>query len=99
VFRRAFADVLPESVAGRGKSGFGVPLAAWFRGELNTHARDVLLDDRARSRGRFRAAAVEELLAEHEAGRVDNGHRLWTLVMLELWQREHVDSRVPETVA
>ncbi len=92
--RRAFSDVLPEPVAARGKSGFGVPLAAWFRGDLNTFARDVLLDDRARSRGRFRAGAAEELLAEHEAGRVDNGQRLWTLVMLELWQREHVDSAV-----
>src|SRR5213076_1055420 len=30
--RRAFQADLPPLVAGRGKSGFGVPLAAWFRG-------------------------------------------------------------------
>ena len=44
------------------------------------------------SRGWFRTEAVERLLDEHAAGRADNGHRLWTLVMLELWQRAHVDA-------
>jgi asparagine synthase (glutamine-hydrolysing) len=92
--RRAFADDLPESVSHRGKSGLGVPLAAWFRNELRPITRELLLGDRARSRGWFRTRAVERLLDDHDAGRADNGHRLWTLVMLELWQREHVDQPV-----
>ena len=89
--RRAFADDLPGPVAGRGKAGFGVPLAQWFRGELRELAADVLAHDR----GWFERSAVERLLADHAAGRADNGHRLWTLVMLELWQRAHVDAAVP----
>ena len=93
--RRAFADDLPASVSHRGKSGFGVPLAAWFRGELRPLARELLLGEPARSRGWFRTAAVERLLDDHAAGRADNGHRLWTLVMLELWQRAHVDEPAP----
>ena len=92
--RRAFAADLPDDVAQRGKTGFAVPLAAWFRGELRPLAHDLLLDERARSRGWFRPAAVERLLAEHDAGRADHGHRLWTLVMLELWQRTHVEEPV-----
>ena len=92
--RRAFAGELPELVAARGKAGFGVPLAAWFRGTLKPLAHDVLLDERAQSRGWLRRSAVERLLAEHEAGTADNGHRIWTLVMLELWQRTHVDMPV-----
>jgi asparagine synthase (glutamine-hydrolysing) len=93
--RRAFDAELPPLVAGRGKSGFGVPLAAWFRGELRPLAHDLLLDGRARSRGWFEQGALERLLDDHEAGRADNGHRLWTLVMLELWHRAHVDAPVP----
>ena len=54
--RRAFADDLPPSVASRGKTGFGVPLARWFREELRTLAGDVLLDERARARGQLRPA-------------------------------------------
>ena len=89
--RRAFADALPTRVAGRGKSGFAVPLAQWFRGELRPLARDLLLDGDARTRGWFHPAAVERLLDDHVSARADNGHRLWTLVMLELWQRTHVE--------
>jgi len=95
--RRAYGAELPPEVLARGKTGFGVPLAQWFRGELRPLARELLLDERARSRGWFRTEAVERLLVDHDAGRADNGHRLWTLTMLELWQRTHVDSPVPVT--
>jgi asparagine synthase (glutamine-hydrolysing) len=90
--RRAFADELPPPVAARGKTGFAVPLAHWFRGELRPLARELLLDGDARSRGWFRPGAVEQLLDEHASERADHGHRLWTLVMLELWQRTHVEA-------
>jgi asparagine synthase (glutamine-hydrolysing) len=90
--RDAFADDLPEQIATRGKAGFGVPLARWFREDLRDLARDALLGERARGRGCFRPEAIEGLLAEHQSGRADHGHRLWCLLVLELWQREHVDA-------
>jgi asparagine synthase (glutamine-hydrolysing) len=93
--RRAFAHDLPAEVAGRGKTGFGVPLGRWFREDLRELAHDLLLGERARERGWFRPRAVEALLADHTAGRVDHGHRLWCLLMLELWQRTHVESTRP----
>ena len=89
--RRAFAADLPPEILGLGKRGFGVPVAQWFRTDLRELAGDVLLGERASSRGLFRRAAVETLLTDHVAGRADNGARLWSLVMLELWQQEYVD--------
>jgi asparagine synthase (glutamine-hydrolysing) len=90
--RRAFAEDLPPIVAQRGKTGFGVPLAAWFRKELRPLARELLLGDRAASRGWFRPDAVQRLFDEHDRHTADHGHRLWALMMLELWQRAHVDA-------
>jgi len=90
--RRAFGSQLPPEVAARGKKGFGVPLSAWFRGELRPLAAELLLDATTRGRGQLRPAAVKKLLDEHVSGRADHGHRLWCLVMLELWQRTWVDS-------
>jgi asparagine synthase (glutamine-hydrolysing) len=90
--RRAFAEALPPPVASRAKSGFGVPLADWFRGELRDLAGDLLLEG-ARRRGQLRPQAVEALLREHARGRADHGHRLWCLLMLELWQRTHLEAR------
>jgi asparagine synthase (glutamine-hydrolysing) len=62
---------------------------------LRPLAEELLLGEQARARGWFRPEAVERLLGDHAEGRADNGHRLWTLAMLELWQRAHVDERVP----
>jgi asparagine synthase (glutamine-hydrolysing) len=88
--RRAFASDLPAQVARRGKTGFGVPLGRWFRSDLRETARDLLSTDR----GWFRPDSVRRLLDEHESGRADHGHRLWCLLMLELWVREHVEAPV-----
>jgi asparagine synthase (glutamine-hydrolysing) len=97
--RRAFADALPPAVARRGKTGFGVPIARWFRKELQPLARDVLLGETARARGQLRPQAVARLLDDHVSGRADHAHRLWCLLMLELWQRQHLDAASPAAVA
>jgi asparagine synthase (glutamine-hydrolysing) len=93
--RRAFAADLPGEVAGRGKTGFGVPLGRWFREDLRETAQELLSTDR----GWFRIDAVRRLLDEHQSGRADHGHRLWCLLMLELWVREHVEAPVLVTAA
>lgn len=87
--REAFADLLPPEVSGRGKRGFGVPLERWFRDDLRELAETTLLEG---DRGLFRRTEVARLLREHADGRADHGHRLWCLLMLELWQRAYVDS-------
>ena len=86
--RRAFGSLLPPAVSTRGKSGFGVPLGRWFREDLRELAHDTLRNER----GWFRDGEVQRLLGEHECGRADHGHRLWCLLMLELWVREHVEA-------
>jgi asparagine synthase (glutamine-hydrolysing) len=88
--KQAFAADLSPQIATRAKTGFGVPLDRWFRGELRDTATDLLL---ARDRGLFSRAELERLLREHVDGRADHGHRLWCLCMLELWQRTYVDAR------
>jgi asparagine synthase (glutamine-hydrolysing) len=93
--RRAFAPDLPPEVAARGKTGFGVPLGRWFRSDLRDLAHDLLTNDR----GWFRPDKVRRLLDEHESGQADHGHRLWCLLMLELWVREHVEAAVLVTAA
>jgi asparagine synthase (glutamine-hydrolysing) len=93
--RRAFAAELPSDVRGRGKTGFGVPIGRWFREDLRDLAGDLLLDRRAAERGWFRPEVVGRLLAEHASGRADHAHRLWCLVMLELWLRTWVEVEQP----
>ena len=97
--RKAYGDALPAEVADRGKTGFGVPIARWFRGELRPLALEILLGETARARGQLRPQVVARLLDDHASGRADHAHRLWCLLMLELWQQVHVDAATPAAVA
>lgn len=91
LLRKAMRGSLPDEVLDGPKRGFGVPLAAWFRGELKGMLFDTILSERALARGYFRPAVLRSLVEAHQAGRADHGHRLWALLMLELWHREVIE--------
>jgi len=58
---------------------------------------DALLGDgQLKSRGVFDDRAVMTMWREHRDGLRDHRHRLWSLVMLELWFRQFVDSARPQ---
>jgi asparagine synthase (glutamine-hydrolysing) len=92
IFKRAVAQRIPAEVVYRPKQGFMIPLAEWLRGPLRGLTADTLLSQRALQRGLFRRAALERLLAEHQSGRRDHAHRLWSLLVLERWFRTWVDA-------
>lgn len=92
ILRRAFGELLPREVLQRPKSGFGVPLDEWFRGTLRELLCDTLLSDRAADRGLFNSHEVARLIGEHGSRRCDHSHRLWLLLMLELWHRRWFDA-------
>jgi len=91
VLKETFADLLPRPILVRRKMGFGVPIAAWFRGELRELVRDIVLSRTALERGYFEKAQLQRLVDDHIRGVRDHGYRLWTLLMLELWHRRFVD--------
>lgn len=88
ILRETFADLLPDSIQRRAKMGFGVPLDHWFRHELQSFVREILLDRRTLQRGYFRPETISQLVEEHQQGRFNHGYRLWALLILELWLRE-----------
>jgi len=88
VLRDAFADLIPADIDRRPKTGFGVPLDAWFRGELREYVRDVLLAPTAASRAFLKVPAVAQLIESHQEGRANIGHRLWALVCFERWLQQ-----------
>jgi asparagine synthase (glutamine-hydrolysing) len=81
----ALGDRLPPALLNRGKMGFGVPLAHWFRGSLRGFLWDHLTGSRFFGRGIVSPEFVRSLLAEHDSGRRDNSFWLWSLLVLELW--------------
>ncbi len=88
IFLRALGDRLPASLLNRAKMGFAVPLTLWFRGSLRAFLWDHLTSGSFLNRGIVSPSFVRGMLHEHETGRRDNAHWLWSLLVLELWFRE-----------
>ena len=87
LLKKAFADYLPENVKSHGKQGFGIPLAAWFRGPLLAWSRELLLGVESPLSALFNRPALQTLLDEHAQSRADHGKRLYALAILALWLR------------
>jgi asparagine synthase (glutamine-hydrolysing) len=91
VLKQALRGLLPDSIIDRPKHGFGVPVGAWFRGELAEYVRTVLLGERALGRGIFDRDGLEAMLEDHMSGGADLGQALWTLLTFELWMQRYFD--------
>jgi len=94
LFKKTFKGSLPPSIYHRGKHGFGVPIGGWFKTNLKDFTSDILLEERTLQRGYFKKESVGKLLAEHQQGRYDHSHRIWALLMLELWHRFYLDNNL-----
>ena len=97
IFKQAMTGLLPDEVLYKKKHGMGVPVSSWLLNDakLRQFTEDVLHDPRTRQRGYFRSDFVKRLLnlqrAEHIAY---YGEIVWYLLVLELWHRQHVDSKM-----
>jgi asparagine synthase (glutamine-hydrolysing) len=94
--RAIAAEYLPESLLSAPKQGFASPVPAWFEtGGLAPLARRLLTSRRALARGWWSKEGVERLLAQ--PGR--HAFRLYSLLVLELTLRIHVEASFAEAPA
>ena len=99
IVKKASEQWLPDEIVYRKKFGFDVPLDQWLKNRKALGGYlDVLTDDTYRSRGYFDPRVVESLIKEHVSGASDHTELLWSLLNLELWWRQFIDSGSPEIV-
>jgi asparagine synthase (glutamine-hydrolysing) len=91
ILKQAVKDLLPGEILKKPKTGFGLPIAKWFRGDLAPMVKETLLDDTSGRRGLFEPELLKKMVMEHVGGRRDWSSRLWAFLFLELWFREFID--------
>jgi len=91
--KKVLKDKLPHDILWRRKQGFGVPVGEWFKKDLAAFARDILLSEKAQGRDYLNMKYVEKILKDHQQGRQNHHHRIWTLLCLELWFMTFIDRR------
>jgi asparagine synthase (glutamine-hydrolysing) len=89
VLKQAVADLLPDTIVHRPKSGMRVPVQQWLRGPLRDLAGDALLSGAA-DRGLLRREVVQDWLAGRGSVHPRHGAKLWLVLTLELWLRAHL---------
>ncbi|WP_431824720.1 asparagine synthase (glutamine-hydrolyzing) [Burkholderia sp. F1] len=85
LLRRLLDAYVPASLIDRPKQGFCAPIDHWLRGSLRDWAETLLHPARLREEGFFDAAAVERLWRQHQTGRMNWQHQLWTVLMFQAW--------------
>ena len=91
LLKRVLRKLVPAENLNRSKMGFGVPIGHWFRGAMQPFLRQTLFSEKALSRGLFKPEMVLQIVDQHAAGKSDHSHRLWSLLMLELWFQRFID--------
>ncbi len=93
ILKKAMADRLPEAVLTKPKQGFSIPLKNWLRAELKPMMLDLLSSESIFRRGLFSAETIAAWIDEHLNGEANHSHRLWALMVFELWNRQVLDAR------
>jgi len=98
LMKKAVAPWLPPEILKRKKRGFGAPIGAWLRKDLQPMVSELLSEDQIRRRGLFHWPAIQRLISDHAAERTDHTDHLLALVMLELWCQIVLDGNEWESV-
>ncbi len=91
LLRKVAARYLPADILKPRKQGFTIPIGDWLRGDLGQWVESLFLSDTFKQRGIFKPEKVLELLRLHQSGKLELGHRIWSLIVLEMWFREWMD--------
>lgn len=109
VLRAAVADLLPEDIFTHRKQGFSIPLHTWADDHYYALAEELLGEAAVQRRGIFDAQAVRGLInrcrgLQPRRAALESeyrlSHRLFQLVVFEMWCRMYIDERpsAPEAV-
>ncbi|NOT49367.1 MAG: asparagine synthase (glutamine-hydrolyzing) [Acidobacteria bacterium] len=85
ILKEAMRGLLPHDILHRPKKGFGIPIAEWLKGRLNSLMHDMLSQERLNNQGLFNVDYVQKLIKEHETGNASHHKELWTLLVFQLW--------------
>jgi asparagine synthase (glutamine-hydrolysing) len=93
IFKKAMAPILPESILKHPKQGFSVPLSVWFKDDLNTYIKDVLLCDDPLYSSYLDKKYVKNIIENNSSGMKDYSTRIWSILFFEEWLKQNLQKK------
>jgi asparagine synthase (glutamine-hydrolysing) len=91
LLKQTMESSFPNGFFQRPKLGFNIPYKNWLRNELRDVLQDALHPSRLQQQGIFIPSSVQLLMKEHIAGTRDHAHKLWQLLMFQLWAERFLE--------
>ncbi len=89
VLKQAYRQDLPDTILGRRKHGFDIPIDAWLRGPLRDMFESAVLTPQTPVSTLVDQATVRRIYRAHLAGTSRQGQVLWSLLMLARWAERY----------
>jgi len=99
LLRKVATRYLPVEILKPRKQGFTIPMGKWLLEGAGEFMREIFLSESFASRGAIQPKKALQLLTMHLGGRYELGHRIWSLVVLEMWFRGWMDGDTGGTSA
>ncbi len=96
ILKRLAARHVPREDIYRPKQGFSIPMKRWLRTDFRPIVEDLLSQKRVNDDGLFNWECVERLKREHNKGRADHSHVLWSLTVFQAWKDRWLDSQASD---
>jgi asparagine synthase (glutamine-hydrolysing) len=87
ILRHVLHRYVPPALVERPKAGFAVPIGDWIRGPLAGWASDLLSRPALAASGLLNPEFIEQRFTEHQSGRRDWSHGLWSVLMFQAWHQ------------
>lgn len=85
ILKKMAGRLLPEKIINRPKQGFSIPMKNWLKGPVRSMMTDLLSYDRIKKQGIFNPVYIELLIKEHIENKNNHSHKLWSLMLFQLW--------------
>lgn len=85
-FKKSMEGILPDEIIYRQKEGFSIPIKNWLKNELKDLMFEYLSEKRIKETGIFNYNYIKKMIDEHINNRENHSHRLWTLILFNMWK-------------
>ncbi|CAM2059102.1 asparagine synthase (glutamine-hydrolysing) [Desulfovibrionales bacterium] len=89
LLKLAVEHLVPQKIRKRPKRGFLIPTAQWLKESLRPLLEELCAEPRIKAQGLFEHSVLRRMMDEHFTGVVDHRKELWTMLVLQLWLKEH----------
>ncbi len=89
-FKKAMEGILPDEIIYRRKEGFSIPIKNWLKNDLKDLMLEYLSEKRVKESGYFNYTYIRRMMDEHLGGKQNHAHRLWSLILFQLWREKYL---------